>query len=111
MSRLSWCRHVQDLAGSDESHLNLAMTERLCLVAQGNASCTTLSTRFQVLRGFNKDAQDVQDRGECGWTGVVKQHASYASVAYVLFHPTDPRFSRTYQRTRRDENGVVAHWD
>ena len=42
------------------------MTERLCLVAQGNASCTTLSTRFQVLRGINKDTQDVQDRGECG---------------------------------------------
>lgn len=47
------------------------MTERLCLVAHGNASCTTLSTRFQVLRGINKDAQDVQDRVECGRAGVV----------------------------------------
>ena len=33
------------------------------------------------------------------------------SVAYALFHPTGPRFSRTYQRTRRDEDGVVAHRD
>ena len=50
---------------------NLGCPDCLGLVAQGNASCTTLSTRFQVLRGINNDTQDVQDRGECGRAGVV----------------------------------------